>query len=551
MEAVTAREVPGQHHSGAQPAAAEPGDRLPRDRGRLVVGLVGLAFFLIGLAWVVASPTPSGTDEPAHYVRALAAGQGQLIGPHTLYPYRDPIHPDVLFIFDQETRLFTLPANLAPASTYACTGGGIDKPATCTLGPRCLRWAAPCVGDPPITGVRQVESYVGDYEPTWYFVPGLAARLASNDVNGLRAARFGGLVMAIGLLVAGAALLWDRRSPAFSLVGLVIAFTPMAIYLDGVLNANGGEIVAGLAFGAAMVRIWRDREHAPRWVWIAAGLTGAFLAVSRVFGPLWVAVGVAMVVGMLGVRPSLRVLRAGGRPALFAVATVAAGVIVDRLWWAHAGTPKFRESIWLFPRFITDVGEGLTTIFGQQVGSFGWGDVSIPSAAIVIWSVMVLTVLALAVLVGSVRQRVVLLSLTAANLVFTVVVGAILRVGWDYGGTGINGRYVLPFSIIILLGAGETLRANRAKLGSLSARRLLIYLASGAAICHFLGFWITGRRFAVGVNGPLFFPGSAVWRPPFGWWPWILIALLGCVTLVVASVVAVRGEPRSWTEAPA
>src|SRR5258708_23240417 len=127
-----------------------------------VVSLFSLAMLLLGMAWVLASPTPSGTDEPAHYVKALATSEGEFAGIHAAFPFRDKRTPDVMFFWDQTTMLFRLPAAQAPASTFACTAGDdTTVPAVCTDGPRCVRWKAPCAGTPPTAGTVVVASYLG------------------------------------------------------------------------------------------------------------------------------------------------------------------------------------------------------------------------------------------------------------------------------------------------------------------------------------------------------------------------------------------------------
>lgn len=49
---------------------------------RLLPVLLSAAFLLLGIAWL-AGPPGSGPDEPAHYLRALSIGRGDLFSEPT------------------------------------------------------------------------------------------------------------------------------------------------------------------------------------------------------------------------------------------------------------------------------------------------------------------------------------------------------------------------------------------------------------------------------------------------------------------------------------
>ena len=110
-------------------------------RGRGVVALWCAGMLLIGSAWIVVNPVPSGPDEPAHYIRALAVAQGEFTGTPALISTQSP-PPESTYIWNQTTRSFLLPASLAPGSMYACDAQDWSESAKCTSGPACARWAA-------------------------------------------------------------------------------------------------------------------------------------------------------------------------------------------------------------------------------------------------------------------------------------------------------------------------------------------------------------------------------------------------------------------------
>ena len=72
-----------------------------------------------------------------------------------------------------------------------------------------------------------------------------------------------------------------------SLAGLVVAVTPMVVFLGASLTDSSGEIMS-IALTAAALRVSRPHQS-PRWVWWLAGVAGFVLALSRSLGPLWLA----------------------------------------------------------------------------------------------------------------------------------------------------------------------------------------------------------------------------------------------------------------------
>jgi len=510
-------------------------------RLRLVVGLFACGYLVLSVVWAMSNPAPSGTDEAAHYIKALATARGELVGPHVPYPYRGmQTFPGMLYFWDQSTIAYPVPARVAPASTGQCDDGHTTVPATCVSGTRCQRWVAPCVGSPQVTGDVVLATYVGNYVPTMYVASGLLAQLGSDDVSGLRLARVGSILVALLLVTLAMLLVIDRRTPALSLVGLFISVTPTAVYLNSVVNPNGGEIAASICFAAAMVRLWRDDGRPATWVWLVAGASGALLGFSRAYGPLWIAAAVAATVVLLGFRPSLRALRRAGWRGMVAFGLVAAGVLADLGWWKVMGVPRSRVSLLTFPQFLWLYVTDLPQVFEQEIGLFGWMDIPLGTFGYLVWSIMVGAVLLLALLVASARQRTVLLLLIVGDVVATVVLASVMRVAWDFPGAGTVGRYFLPGTVVITLLAGEILHRNGARLGAAMPHNLLIYLALAAALGHATAIWMAARRFAVGIDGHLFFLRDSQWSPELGWLPWLGLAGVGCLMVVAAGVLATR-----------
>ena len=499
---------------------------------------------LIGSAWIVVSPVPSGPDEPAHYIRALAVAQGEFTGTPALISTQSP-PPESTYIWNQTTRSFLLPASLAPGSMYACDAQDWSESAKCTSGPACARWAA-CLATPSTSGDVRLTTYEGVYEPTFYLIPGLFAHLANDSVNGLRAARLGQLLTAVALITAAGLLLWDERQSRFSLLGLLMAVTPMTLYMNTVVNPVGAEIVASLAFAATLLRIWRDGTGTSKLTWIAAGAFGCLCCIGRIEGPLWAAVAAASLVGLLGPREALATLRAGGRWAAFAVAAVVAGALLDEAWWhlvvsVPASLPGYGALDGLSK--VTTVAGALVGLLEGQISGFGWdpGWISAGPFVSLAWGFMVTSLVTLALLVGRRRERIVIALLLCFDIAYTVGDGAVSSVVLGWGSTGVVGRLLLPLSVIPILVAGEVLCRNHERLRELVPQRLSLVLAVPAALCQGIALWMAARAYAVGLDGQLFFLRHSQWRPPFGWSPWLVITTLGCLAIVGAGWLQVGG----------
>lgn len=531
----------------------------------VVPALIGVWFFVLGTVWAISSPTPAGIDEPTHYIKALATAQGQLIGVHA--PAPNDLHdlPLTKIVEDQASRAFMVPAALAPDGVYSCNAGSPGKPATCSAGTRCQRYLAQCTGDRlGRTGLVREVSYDGEYEPTLYALPGLLTDLANNDINGMRAARMGGVITGAVFVGLAAALLWERRRSAYALLGLLVAVTPMVAYLSASVNPSGGEIVLAICWFAGLLRLVRDPSPGARWVWLATGISGGLLGFSRALGFAWVVAGLLFAALLLGIPATWRRIRARGAYAWAAVALVVAGVVMDQVWWkVVVGPIHYPRPLSDARHYLLDQFNGLPTWFSEQVGLFGWGDVHMNAIQYVIWSVMAVALVTVAIFVGTRRQRWVLSAMVAADVIGTVLLAAYTRIAFGYPTGGMEGRYVLPFTVMVVLLAGEVIRERSDGLGALAPRRMLLWLAGGAIFVQLSALWLNARRYAVGVDGRLMFLGHSLWAPPFGWAPWIALALLDFALLAGVVVHAARTgamgrenrmsatlAPGNWTGGP-
>jgi hypothetical protein len=366
----------------------------------------------------------------------------------------------------------------------------------------------------------------GTYQPAGYLLPAMALHGAADPVSGVLRARAASALSSLALIVLAAAAL----SP--NLLGLAAAFTPMALFLASALNPSGLEIAGGIAFAAGLFALPR-RDAAAAWGATVAG--GAALCLSRSLGPGWLlAIGGAWLV-WLGRARAWRIVRRSPRAALVSATVLALSVLANRIWEGLYG-PRLparaeplalalRESVKRVPGWIR-----------EQIGVFQYLDTPMPHFAYVLWGLLVLLLVAGAAWIGTRRDRLALALATGTAIAVPVLLHALAMrpIGW-----AVQGRHVLPLTIIVPILSAEILARRRPVIPSLPAAAAALLIAA----VQFIGFYANARRSAVGTAGSWFFPLGPEWSPPLGWWPWLLAAAAGCVLLCTVRLV-----PRSKSD---
>ena len=497
--------------------------RVPRARS-LAPGLVAVSYVLLVAAWVGANPPGAAPDEPAHYVKALGAGGGDVLGAPVQGQFRS--HAPRWGATSSQTawqertsRVFEVPPSLAPTPSLSCNAFLTE------VSSQCRDQRAPVA--PPSAQA----TYIGTYQPFLYLGPGLAARLADDPSTGVLLARAAGALLVVTLLVLAAAVLWDPATGAVSLFGLLLAVTPMVVFLASAVSASGAEVAAGVCYLAAVLRLTRPRPP-PGRAWTALALGGTVLSLSRPLGPVWVMLGAAVLVAVAGVRRSRRIARAGGVRAAAAAAIIAVAAASSLAWeltqQIHPGVdiPMVVEGI------VPSLRE-LPEMYRQHIGVFGWLDTQMPFEGYVLWTSGLALLLVAAFVLGTARQRVVLaVVVVGSGLVSVAVSAALIRPT----GFGMQARYVLPLTVVVPLFAGEVLRSQWWKLPCALARSLLLLVAGSVAGVQLLAWYANARRHAVGTAGPWLFLGVAEWQPPLGWLPWMILAAAGSGLVFIAVV---------------
>jgi len=489
-----------------------------RFAGRPGVVVLCLGFALLVLAWMAATQPFDGPDEPSHYVRAYILSQGEVLGQKVDYLPNPGLDPPQERFIDNDTRGIRIPANLMPGNA-ACINGRPNR--------------VSCV----------VPSVVGNFAPLGYVLPAVALAVSHTTSSALWLGRLACALQSLVFLLLAVALLWNGSS--WSLLGFLAAVTPMVLFSSSVLNLSGIENGSCLAFVAAALRIARDQERTPTWVWSAFGLAGAVALLTGPIDLAFVLLDLLVVAVLIGRRPLLALARR--RAATVAAVAIGAAFVLALVYSRIAG---FSHTFGFSPvsQSLNDGFAQFVPVIGSAVGNFAALTVPLPNLALWIWWLLVAGVIGAALWVGSWRERSAVALTTALCLLFPVLFWAWVD---RYSGFNLDGREVLPELMLIPLVAGEVLARQRARIQFRWGPRL----ALSAAVALVAGFqaysWWLSARAAAGATLYLRFWAHAQWSPPLGWWPWVLSAAAGTVALLSVALGAALGGPgRSGGLAP-
>lgn len=492
-----------------------------------MLGLLILGYALLALAWAVGNPPGAAPDEGDHYLRALAVASGDLRGrpnpelagqPQSLPKAAGEAKLAALWL-KKGTRIVTVPAGLAPVE-WGCNAFKPNQDASCVLGQTSP--AGP--SDRPTT--------MGTVEPAMYLLPGLAARVGDRPETALRLGRLADAAVAVALIGVAAFLLWAPSGSPVVLAGLLVAITPMVIFLASSVSLSGPEAAAGICFFAALLRV--GRGDGGKGVWVATGVAGVVLASSRSLGPVWILLMAAVVVGWRGRRAGWAAARDGGAAAAVAVAAIAIAAGSTAVWEAAFQPGVDIDGAYFLNQLGPSFGE-LPGVGRDLVGHFGWLDTRMPALAYLTWAAMALVLLALALRVGTRRQRVLLCAVLLGTVVVTVLISAgLLR----QNGFRVQGRHVLAFAVMAPLLAGDVLAGGAGRPGRTYRRWFALGFAGPALAVHAVGWYANARRSAVGADGPVWFVGLSRWSPPGTWALWSVLVALGVMAGVGAAWVA-------------
>jgi len=480
------------------------------------------------VAWVFSAPPGVAPDEYHHYLKAIAAGRGNIVPNERPPPFqRHQELPEqtnkALKWMGQQTRIVSIPSRLSP-DVFSCRGIP-DRVAPC-----------PHQDAPPNATVEK-QTYVATYPPLAYVTAGVFMNQANSGNQALYIGRIVMAILSAGLICLASFTLWDQSKGWFSVAGLVASVTPMVIFVSASLSSSGLEIASAICFFSAMLRLSRGDGTARTWV--TAGLSAAILANIRELGPVWVVVGIAILIAWVGPRAALGAFKNGAKPARIAAAIVVLAIALSLAWQLQI-EPHPILKISVFLRDLIPNWGYLRAVAIEEIGVFGPLDTFLPSWAYSIWGLVLTALMVSALLAGTARQRLVLLGLSLLTLVVTMGFDAVQRaVGFDA-----QGRHLLPFVVAIPLAAGEIITQRWEVVRRFLTRRISLLLGGTVATMYIFAWYTIARRYSVGLRGPIIFLKRQAWAPPLGWIFWGLVACTGAALIAASGIVKRKSNPR-------
>jgi hypothetical protein len=496
----------------------------------LLLSLAGL-----GVGWAVTNPIGAAPDEPAHYIKALAVGQGEWLG-NALAPGEKPVFAEpvrdalnTLRYVPQLTRRVSIPAQLEPDKS-GCTAFN-PVPATCVAAAATVnsRWG----------NGSAAYTYLGTYQPFVYVLPGLAMHLAATPLQAFIIGRLAFGAIALLLIGLGALLCFEIAPRRAMLVGILASLTPMVVFTSATVSASSSEIAGGVAVSGAVLHLAYEGPHR-RVAWLTLAVGGAVLACSRALGPVWVAIFALAMLSLIGWRRTWLTWRGNVRWSVPTAAVLAAACAAS-LGWQFTVQPRPVLDLHTMALGFIHSFDTVPGILQQEIGIFGWLDTAQVGPSYIIWGGLVWSLLTLAMFLGSTRERWTLGWLVILNLVLTPLVYPTVAAP---AGVGVQGRWLLPVAVSVPMLAGVIV----ARRTSITRVANLVTLGAVAAIAmvQFLAIYQNARRYAVGSNGALLFFQKSQWTAPGGWMVWLVLALLSCAGLVAAAIIMGRDRHREW-----
>lgn len=480
----------------------------------------------LGTVWAFAVPVFAAPDEPAHVIRAVAAVDGQFLGdefgPDAVPPYPVPV--------DQEPWKSGLAVRVP--GVYR-EWGNVE----CIVFAWNAQRSADCLELAGPREERRALTNVGRYPPAYYLAIGAVAWVTPAGNPEVYAMRVVSALLCAALLASAVATLLSHLHRPVARLGLVVAITPMTLFLLGTVNANAAEVAAGLAVwvhGTVLATAGpSDRDDR---VLDRLGVAAVVLVVSRPGSFVWLLLTLG-VLTLVADRSARAAWWRWGRARNWAAAIIGVTVL-QGAWFLVADTLDIRHSFIAVPvdaSFTEDLRASLGSEFRwlrEMIGVFGWLDTPAPSGVLVAWVGVLGALLATTFLVAS--RRVLVGTAVVFALCVVVPVAYQLRFA-DSVGYFWQGRYLLPFAggLPVLAAVGAARGASPLPREAPFARSLAAVLlgAQWVALAQVL------RRYSVGADGAIWFFTEARWSPPIPS-PVLLFAAAALLVLAGRAVAA-------------
>jgi len=478
--------------------------------------LVAFLFVFVAIGtWSIATPLFAAPDEPVHIIKAAAVVRGELLG-QLQGPSSNAFGVETVPAFYADSR-----------NVPACFHRHATIPASCA--PTLNHSSTP----------TKVFVYNARYPPLYYAIVGLPSLLGTANVDLYLMRLVSAALSAICIALAiTSAVVWSRSR--LVIAGIVVASTPMVLFLGGVVNPAGLEASAGiLVWSSAAILLVEHREEPPLGLVAVVAIGSCILELVRPLSPFWLGLTAIVILGVanlgrLRTLVSYRRVQIGAGLIILVAVAATIWIVKERAFDVYSTTPvgmSVPESTILETSFAHNY-----FYLPGMIGVFGWFDTYAPQVTYIIWYGLVGVVSLAAAVLGRLRDAVVLALFTVAIVVVPVAISSsqVHRYGFTWAGKDTLAFAVgLPILACALLGQSELARRSARLAGSTA---FLAFIAQVAAFFEML------RRYAVGTKGPDFgFLVHSLWRPPVGLPGVLSIEVVALAALAILAWAAARG----------
>jgi hypothetical protein len=460
---------------------------------------------LAGSCWSLSLPLYAGPDEPAHMLRSVSLVRGQIIG-------------DDIGVVDNNARKVTVPG-VYSVGNPACFAFEPEIPAGCQT------WEFPDADVDILTTAAL-------HPPAFYAWVGLPTLVSETRLS-VYAMRLMGVALFAAIIASAAVTLSGLRRGRLAAVGLVVALTPMVLFVSGLVNPSSAEIAGAIGTwvgGFVLLRHAGLYAVVDRRVVARTAAAASVLMLSRSLSPLWV-VSIAVVLliaapsGAVGVLWRSTAARVGA-------AVVAASGVAAAAWIVLAQPLSQVDTLRSFDldpmdRFLFALGASGRAP-ADMVGRLGWLDVPVPPVTLFVWYAMVGAVVAIGFAMANRRQALAMVAVVAGTMVTPVIMDYMQapRTGYIW-----QARYTIPVAVGIPLLAAMSAAASR-RSAVFDRTRLFALVGVAFIVGQVLAFHKVLFRYAVGLDGDLdVLFRTTQWAPPFGQLTWLVAY---AVVMVVA-----------------
>jgi hypothetical protein len=502
-------------------------DRLRSSSRRVWWTTFVLVTVLSGL-WGIADPLFAAPDEPAHVSRAVALDHGELTG-------ETPNRRGRQRPGDDNAELIVRVPEILALANPGCFAFKADTSAAC------LRVAGSSRDVDTVTSA-------GRHPPAYYAVVGLASLVGSPGSRTVYLMRLIGAVITGAFIATAITALQRTSAPRLVAAGLLVAITPMVLFVSSAVTPSVPEIAAALTLwvsGLALVS--QTNERVDKRLVTAVGISASVLALSRQLSPLWLGL-IALSMLVFANRGSVRNLVRSSWARLWGVVVTACALA--QVGWVVVVKPLDatllgREQIDVESAEILRSSLGAT--FGryrEMIGLFGWLDTPSPALTYLLWTVALAALLIIAVLVATRRHVLLLLGLVVATILVPVALE--IPAYRDVGTVFWQGRYTLPLAVGVPIVASMSIAVTEHG-RQLVGTRFFWVVGAIVAIGSTLAFAQHLRRYTVGYDGDVWYWLRPRWSPPLS--PLLLtVAYVIAIVAFVAWILVFSSAPEHSDE---